>query len=85
MCSRMFDMTDFPRISSDPEILGGKPCITGTRLSVEFILELVASGATRDAVVKAYPQLTADDVEQAVRYAAQFLKNEVIIATKVAG
>ena len=81
----MFDMTDFPRISSDPEILGGKPCITGTRLSVEFILELVASGATRDAVVKAYPQLTADDVEQAVRYAAQFLKNEVIIATKVAG
>lgn len=78
-------MTDFPRITSDPAILGGKPCIKGTRLSVEFILELIASGATRDDVVRAYPQLAADDVEQAVRYAAQFLRNEVIISTKVAG
>lgn len=81
----MSRMTDFPRISSDPAVLGGKPCVKGTRLSVEFILELIASGASRDALVEAYPQLTADDIEQAVRYAAQFLKNEVIITTRVAG
>jgi len=78
-------MTDFARITSDPAILGGKPCIRGARLSVEFILDLIASGAARGDVVKAYPQSTTDDVEQAVRYAAEFLRNEVIILTKVAG
>ena len=60
----------FNRISSDPAVLGGKPCVTGTRISVEFILELLASGASRAEVVAAYPQLSEQDVEQAVRYAA---------------
>ena len=78
-------MTAFTRIVSDPAVLGGKPCIRGTRLSVEFILELIAGGASRDAIVRAYPQLQPEDVEEAVRYAAQFLKNEIVIATKVAG
>ncbi len=58
----------FDRIVSDPAILGGKPCVKGTRLSVEFILELVASGASRDDIVGKYPQLSAEDVEQAVRF-----------------
>jgi uncharacterized protein (DUF433 family) len=40
----------------------------GTRLSIEFILELFASGATRDEVIKSYPQLTAEAVEEALRY-----------------
>jgi uncharacterized protein (DUF433 family) len=73
------------RITSDPAILGGKPCIKGTRVSVEFILELVASGACREDILEAYPQLTADDVEEALRYAARSLKNEVIISAEVAG
>ena len=47
----------FNHIAYNPEILSGKPHITGTRLSIEFILELFASGATRDEVIKAYPQL----------------------------
>ena len=58
----------FDRIISDPAILSGKPCIRGTRISVEFILELLASGAGRDEILKAYPQLKSEDVEQAVRY-----------------
>lgn len=78
-------MTSFPRIVSDPAILGGKPIIRGTRLSVEFILELVASGASRDDIVRAYPQVTTEDVEEAIRYAAQFLKNEIMITGRVAG
>jgi uncharacterized protein (DUF433 family) len=45
-------------------------------LSVEFILELFASGATRDEILKAYPQLTAEGIEQALRYAAKSLKND---------
>jgi uncharacterized protein (DUF433 family) len=47
----------FDRVSSDPAILGGKPIIRGTRISVEMILEWFASGATRDDVVSRYPQL----------------------------
>lgn len=41
-----------------PDLLGGKPCIQGTRLSVEFIRELVASGASREQIIASYPQLT---------------------------
>ena len=73
----------FSRIVSDPNILRGKPCVRGTRLSVEFLLELVASGASRDEIVKAYPQLTVDDVEEALRYASHFLENDVLISSEV--
>jgi uncharacterized protein (DUF433 family) len=68
----------FTHITTDLAILGGKPCIKGTRLSVEFILELFASGATRDEILKAYPQLTAEGIEQALRYAAKSLKKAAI-------
>ena len=69
----------FPRIVSDPSVLGGKPCIRGTRISVEFILELIASGASRDDIVRGWPNLAAEDVEEAVLYAARFLKNEIVV------
>ena len=78
-------MNDFRYITSDPEILGGKPCIKGTRISVEFILELIASGGDRDAIVARYPQLSREAVEEAVRYAARFLENESNITAKVRG
>ena len=73
----------FTRIVSDPAILGGKPCVKGTRISVEMILEWVASGASRDDIVKSYPQLTADDVEEALNFAAQSLSNETIITAEI--
>ena len=66
------------RIITNPEILGGKPCIRGTRISVEFILELAASGATRDEIALAYPQLTTQDVESALRFAAAYLRNDAL-------
>ena len=72
----------FTRIVSDPAVLGGKPCVKGTRISVEFILELVASGASRDDIPVAYPQLSAEDVEEAVRYATRFLENEVVLSAE---
>ena len=62
----------FTDIASNPEILNGKPHIVGTRLSVEFILELFASGATKDDVIKTYPQLTSEAVEEVLKYADQF-------------
>lgn len=76
--------TDFDRIVAHPDILSGKPCIKGTRISVEFLLELFASGATREEILRAYPQLTAEDIEQALRYALRFLENEVILDLPVA-
>ena len=75
----------FTHIVYNPEILSGKPHIVGTRLSIEFILELFASGATRDEVLKAYPQLTTEAVEEALKYAAQAVKNEVLLDIKVSG
>jgi uncharacterized protein (DUF433 family) len=74
----------FLRISSNPAILHGKPCVKGTRLSVEFILELIASGATRAEIVQAYPELSNEDIEESIRYAAQFMKNEILIAAELA-
>src|ERR1044071_4032148 len=58
----------FDRIVSNPAILDGKPCIKGTRISVEFIRELMASGAPHPEIVRKSPQLTPEDVSQAVRY-----------------
>jgi uncharacterized protein (DUF433 family) len=55
-------------IVSDPQILGGKACVRGTRLSVEFLLELAASGATQQEILAQYPQLTADGLAGAFRY-----------------
>ncbi len=65
-------------ITCSPGILGGKPCVRGTRLSVEFLLELIAGGATREEIVKSYPQLSLDSIAAAVRYAVEVLRNETI-------
>ena len=53
-------------IVSDPQILGGKPCVHGTRLSVEFLLELAASGATQAQILTQCPQLTPAGLSAAV-------------------
>lgn len=74
----------FTRIVSDAAVLRGKPRIRGTRISVEFILELVASGACREDILKAYPHLSAEDVEETLRYAASSLGNDVIWTAEVA-
>ena len=73
----------FDRITSDSAILGGKPIVKGTRISVELILEWIASGATRDDIVRKHPHLTAEDVEQSLAYAAASVRNEVLLSTKV--
>jgi uncharacterized protein (DUF433 family) len=72
-------------IVMNPDILGGKPCIKETRISVEFILELVASGATREDILQKYPQITAEGLSAALQYAARAMRNEVIRDIKVTG
>ena len=58
------------RIVVDPEILAGKPVIRGTRLAVEFILELMADGQSVDEVLAAYPGLTREDILACLSYAS---------------
>ena len=62
-------MEKFDFISTNSRILGGKPCIKGTRISVEFILELVASGASIGDILENYPHLPELGVKQAIQYA----------------
>jgi len=69
----------FPHIVSNPLILGGKPCINGTRISVDLLLEWLASGATIPEILTAYPQLSQEAVNEALLYAAAHLKNEICL------
>lgn len=73
----------FDRITANPSILGGKPIILGTRISVEMILEWMASGATRSDILKKHPHLTEEDLEQSLGYAAAAMRNEVIVTAEV--
>ena len=63
-------------IVANPQLLDGKPCVRGTRLSVEFLLELAAAGATQQQILADYPQLTPDGLAAGFRYAADALKGE---------
>lgn len=72
----------FNRITCDPQILGGKPCIKGTRISIEMILEFMASGASINDIIQAHPHLKVKDIEESLRYASHFLENEVILSAE---
>jgi uncharacterized protein (DUF433 family) len=74
----------FDRLVSAPDILGGKPIVRCTRISVEFLLELVASGGSVADIVAAYPFLTPAHVRHAVPFAAGTLTNEVDLTADVA-
>ena len=58
------------RISLDPAVMGGKPCIRGMRVTVGMIVGLLAAGRSREEILQAYPYLEADDVTAALAYAA---------------
>jgi uncharacterized protein (DUF433 family) len=64
------------RISVDPKVLVGKPVIKGTRLSVEFILDLLANGWTIEQILDEYPQLEREDIIAVLKYAAEMVKEE---------
>jgi uncharacterized protein (DUF433 family) len=66
------------RIVVDAKILVGKPVIRNTRLAVEFLLELLAEGWTHEQVLASYPHLTQEDIQAALHYAADALKEEQV-------
>jgi uncharacterized protein (DUF433 family) len=64
------------RITVDPKVLVGKPVIKGTRIAVEFLLELVANGWSHQQILKNYPHLREEDIQAALHYAAEAVKQE---------
>ena len=77
-------MLGFARITFDPNILGGKACIRGMRISVSLIVNLVANGMTAPQIVAEYPDLEEEDVAQVLKYAAWITDDQFLPATETA-
>ena len=72
------------RIMVDPEILVGKPVVKGTRLAVEFIIDLMAQGWSEAEILRNYPGLTQADVQACLSYASEVLRAEKVYPLLVA-
>lgn len=77
-------MSDIPtdrrdRITFDPAVMGGRPCIRGLRVRVTDILDLLAAGATRADILRDYPYLEDEDITAALEYAARHHDHPVIV------
>lgn len=73
MMTKLFD-----RISIDPQVCFGKPCIKGTRIWVSLILDFLASGESEAQILAAYPQLQPDDIRAALAYAAEVARERIV-------
>ena len=74
-------MKSVPRIILDPSVLAGKPVIKGTRISVDLILELLASGWNESTILHEYPGLEREDILACIRYAQEIVREERVYAT----
>lgn len=63
-------MDSFARIKSDPRVMRGQACITGTRVTVTSIIGMLATGHSRERILEAFPELKPEDVDEALKYAA---------------
>lgn len=70
--------TALDRISIDPQVCFGKPCIKGTRIWVSLILDFLASGESESQILAAYPQLQAEDIRAALAYAAEIARERIV-------
>lgn len=66
------------RITVDPNVCFGKPCIRGLRIPVHLIVDLVAGGKSPGGILEDYPELEAEDIKQALEYAAELTREKVI-------
>ncbi|MFH0974455.1 MAG: DUF433 domain-containing protein [Spirochaetota bacterium] len=67
------------RIETDEKIIAGKPIIKGTRISVDFIIDLLAKNWSSEAIIENYPQLKAEDITACLEYASYVLKDEKVL------
>ena len=71
----------FDRITFSPGVMGGKACIRGMRITVSHIVSMIANQMTVDEILREYPDLTADDIREALQYAAFLSREEILSAT----
>ncbi len=76
-------MLHLDRITFDPDILGGKACIRGMRISVSLVVNLVANSMTVAEILAEYPDLQAEDIQQALQYAAWMAEDMLYIPTGI--
>ena len=71
-------MVNEPKISINPQICHGKPCIAGTRIPVYLIIEMIEHGLTFNEIIEEYPHITVDDIKACLRFAKQLIENKEI-------
>ncbi len=71
-----------PRITADPAVMMGKPCVKGTRITVELILRKLGAGRSFADLLEAYPEVTEDDLRGALAFAADYMQHETILAAE---
>lgn len=74
-------MNSVSRIILDPSILAGKPVIRGTRIPVDLVLDLLASGWQESTILEEYPMLTHEDILACIRYAHEIIRSEKVYST----
>jgi uncharacterized protein (DUF433 family) len=67
------------RISANPEVMGGKPCIKGTRIPVDLILRYLGDGQSTEEILEAFPGLVVEDVRAAAAFAADVMADEAVL------
>ena len=72
----------FPRITVDPNVMFGKPCVRGMRIRVSDVLDMLAGGATRAEILESYPYLDDGDITAALAYAARMADNKIAFAAE---
>jgi uncharacterized protein (DUF433 family) len=70
--------TKFDRITVDPALMQGRPCVRGMRITVSLVVNLVANGLTAEQIVREYPDLETEDVRQCLQYAAWLAEDRVM-------
>lgn len=77
----MTDMKRFSRITVDPNQMGGVPCIRGLRIPVASVVGMVSEGMTEKEILQAYPDLEAEDIREALRFAAEAVRERELPMT----
>jgi uncharacterized protein (DUF433 family) len=73
----MTTLQPFDRITVDPAVMNGRPCIRGMRVQVSLILNLAANGMTTEEIIKAYPYIEPEDISQCLRYASWLAEDRI--------
>lgn len=75
-------MSQLDRITFNPDQCGGRPCIRGMRIRVKDVLDMLASGASKEEILASYPYLESDDIQAALEYAARQVDHAVLSLAK---